>query len=143
MQKINSQNIIAVIWDFDKTLIPNYMQTPLFKKYGIDEGKFWKETELLKHKYKKEGIRVNPDTIYLNHILTYVEHNLFKGLNNEILRDLGKDIEFFPGLPDFFEVSKKLISERKEYASFDLKLEHYIVSTGLTEMVRGSVIAPH
>lgn len=25
-------NIIAVVWDFDKTLIGNYMQDPIFKK---------------------------------------------------------------------------------------------------------------
>lgn len=142
MNRVTSQNIIAVIWDFDKTLIPNYMQTPLFKKYGVEESRFWKETELLKDKYKKEGIRVNADTIYLNHILTYVQQDIFKNLNNSILRELGKEISFFPGLPDFFQKSKEIISEKKDYASFELKLEHYIVSTGLTEMIRGSLIAP-
>ena len=33
-----TQNIIACIWDFDKTLIPGYMQAPLFRRYGIDEA---------------------------------------------------------------------------------------------------------
>ncbi len=31
------QNVIAMVWDFDKTLIPGNMQTPLFRKYDIDE----------------------------------------------------------------------------------------------------------
>jgi len=36
-----TQNIIACIWDFDKTLIPEYMQTPVFRRYGVDEATFW------------------------------------------------------------------------------------------------------
>jgi hypothetical protein len=39
-----TQNIIACIWDFDKTLIPDYMQSPLFRRYGVDEATFWAET---------------------------------------------------------------------------------------------------
>ena len=34
------QNTIAIIWDFDKTLIPGYMQEPLFRDYGVDESDF-------------------------------------------------------------------------------------------------------
>ena len=37
------QNIVACIWDFDKTLIPGYMQTPLFEYYGVNENMFWEE----------------------------------------------------------------------------------------------------
>ena len=36
-----TQRIIACIWDFDKTLIPDYMQSPLFRRYQVDEKLFW------------------------------------------------------------------------------------------------------
>ena len=29
-------NVIAVIWDFDKTLVDGYMQDPIFAHYGVD-----------------------------------------------------------------------------------------------------------
>jgi hypothetical protein len=35
-----SQTVIAVVWDFDKTLIPGNMQAPLFARYGVDERAF-------------------------------------------------------------------------------------------------------
>jgi hypothetical protein len=35
------QNVIAMIWDFDKTLIAGNMQTPLFRHFDIDEAGFW------------------------------------------------------------------------------------------------------
>ena len=34
-------NIIAVIWDFDKTLLNGYMQDPIFAHYGVDGAAFW------------------------------------------------------------------------------------------------------
>jgi hypothetical protein len=37
------QKVIAVIWDFDKTLISGYMQAPLFERFKVDEDRFWKE----------------------------------------------------------------------------------------------------
>lgn len=36
-------NIIAVVWDFDKTLVNGYMQDPIFNEYGIDSKEFWDE----------------------------------------------------------------------------------------------------
>ena len=41
------QNVIAIIWDFDKTLIPGYMQEPIFNAYNIDAKAFWKEVNEL------------------------------------------------------------------------------------------------
>ena len=135
-----TQNIIAMIWDFDKTLINGYMQDPIFKRYGVDGEKFWQEVMSLPKEYEEKGIRVNRDTYYLNHILNYVKNDKFKGLNNHMLREMGKDLEFFNGLPEFFEEIQDLIEKEDKYKRHDIKLEHYIVSTGLTEMIKGSKI---
>ncbi|MDR3967473.1 hypothetical protein [Sutterella sp.] len=36
-------DVIATVWDFGKTLIPGYMQDPIFKHYGVEAAAFWKE----------------------------------------------------------------------------------------------------
>ena len=138
-----TQNTIACIWDFDKTLIPEYMQSPLFKRYGVIESEFWAETNALVEEYHKRGYRLSGEIGYLNHLLTYVLSGRMAGLNNKILKDVGKEITFYPGLPEFFEESKKWVTEKPEYKKHDIKLEHYIVSTGLAQMIRGSKIAPY
>ena len=38
---------IAVMWDFDTTLIPGYMQEPLFARFGFSSTEFWKEVHAL------------------------------------------------------------------------------------------------
>lgn len=60
-------NIIAVIWDCDKTLIDGYMQDPIFKEYKINAHKFWDEVNKKPCELEKKGIRVNHDTYYLNY----------------------------------------------------------------------------
>ena len=74
-------NIIAVVWDFDKTLVNGYMEEPIFEHYGVDSSVFWREVNSLPEKYRVEqGVRVNPDTIYLNHFIHYAKKGIFKGL---------------------------------------------------------------
>ena len=136
-----TQNTIACIWDFDKTLIPEYMQSPLFRRYGVDESTFWAETNALADVYRKRGYHLSGEIGYLNHILTYVLGGQMAGLNNKILRECGKEIKFYPGLPDFFRLAKTWVAEKADYAKHEIQLEHYVVSTGLAEMVRGSAIA--
>lgn len=138
---LHAPNIIACIWDFDKTLIPGYMQSPIFEAFGVDEKQFWDEVVALPATYEKLGQRVSKDTIYLNHLLSYVRQGPLSGLNNAKLRELGAKLEFYPGLPDFFDELKAIPQEIPEYAKADIRLEHYVISTGLAEMVRGSVIA--
>ena len=141
--KLNARNIVAVLWDFDKTLTPGYMQTPIFERYGVDGATFWKEVNALPGVYRERGIHVSKDTIYLNHLLSYVKNGPMKGLNNAILRELGRELEFFPGLPGFFRELQDIVHSKREYRLHDITLEHYIVSTGLAEMIRGSAIAGH
>jgi len=139
---LHSQNIITCIWDFDKTLIPDYMQAPLFEEYNIDQKLFWKETNLLPEYYEKRGQIVSKETCYLNHLLSFIRNGPLKGLNNYKLRQLGQRLLFYPGLPNFFSQLKEHVARKAEYKRANIKLEHYIISTGLGEMIRGSVIAP-
>ncbi len=138
-----TQNTIACIWDFDKTLIPEYMQSPLFRRYGINEPNFWAETNALMEHYRRRGYTLSGEIAYLNHLLTYVQSGELAKLNNKALRDCGREIKFYPGLPDFFARAKAFAREKDAYAKNEIQVEHYIVSTGLAEMIRGSIIAPH
>lgn len=139
--KLNNRNVVAVIWDFDKTLTPGYMQAPIFERYGIDEEHFWKEVNELPDIYAKRGITVSRETVYLNHLLSFIKNGPLKGLQNRHLHELGGKIPFFPGLPEFFGQLKDFATSKPDYQKHEIRLEHYIISTGLAEMIRGSKIA--
>ena len=144
MSLLFTQTIIAVVWDFDKTLISGYMQRPLFEKYGIDEQAFWEEVNGLPKKYRDRGCeQISTEVLYLNHILEYVRRGHFEGLTNEWLRKLGAELEFYPGLPDFFPTLNAQLKSNKSFLHHEITLEHYVVSTGLSQMIKGSEIAPY
>lgn len=139
---LRDKHIIACIWDFDKTLIPGYMQTPLFEEFGIDEKLFWKEVNLLPEYYARKGIKVSPETVYLNHLLSFVKSGKMQGLSNSVLRHLGAKLKFCKGIPDFFQELRNIPKE-EPFRRLDILVEHYIISTGLAEMIRGSKIAKY
>jgi hypothetical protein len=135
---------IAAIWDFDKTLVPDYMQKPLFAHYGVDEAVFWAEVRGLPQFYRQRKLDlVSKDTLYLNHILAYVRAGRFAGLNNDMLVSFGAQLTFYQGLPDFFPALKRRIEQNPLYAKHGITIEHYIVSTGLRKIIQGSAIAEH
>src|SRR3954464_11549596 len=119
-----TQNTTALTWDFDKTLIPDYMQSPLFRRYGVDEASFWEETNKLAEHYRKRGNQLSPEIAYLNHLLTYVLAGPLRGLNNKILFECGAEIKFYPGLPEFFEQAKAFAREKAEYEKHEISVEH-------------------
>lgn len=142
-QDISTHHTLACIWDFDKTLTPGYMQSPLFSEYGIDEASFWSEVNRLPEIYARQGIHVSKDTVYLNHLLSYVKNGPLKGLSNRRLRELGARIPLCGGVPAVFDKLRAYAKKTGDAFSLDIDLEHYIVSTGLAEMIRGSAVAPH
>lgn len=140
-EQIFLQTTIAVVWDFDTTLIPGYMQTPLFKHFNVDEKVFWTEVNKLPDLYRSSGATlVSKDTVYLNHILSYVRAGVFAGLNNAKLKELGGAIQFYEGLPTFFNLVRESIASNATFRKHEVGVEHYIVSTGLRAMIEGSAI---
>lgn len=97
-------NIIAVIWDCDKTLVDGYMQDPIFEDYKIESSDFWKKVNARPLELAAQGIRVNRDTYYLNYFIECAHNGTFKGLNNQNSMAMGRN-------RNFIEVSQK--SSRK------------------------------
>jgi hypothetical protein len=142
-ERIFLQTTIAVVWDFDTTLIPGYMQTPLFEHFNVDEKAFWDEVNSLPELYRSNGATlVSKDTVYLNHILSYVRAKVFPGLNNAKLKELGAAIPFYEGLPEFFRQVRERVAANTTFRKHEVGVEHYIVSTGLRPMIEGSAIRP-
>jgi hypothetical protein len=137
-----TQTVIALLWDFDRTLIPGYSQTPLFARFGIDEKQFWDETNDLVRAYGERGLTVGKDTIYLAHLLTYVKEGKLPGLTNSQLRDIGKEIPMCPGIPDFLDELRQRVREDKRFAANDIEVEHYVISTGIKPLIAGSAVGP-
>lgn len=135
-------NIIAVIWDCDKTLVDGYMQDPIFKDYNIDASEFWKTVNSKPKELAEQDIRVNKDTYYLNYFIECAHNGIFTGLSNAKLNEYGKKQKFYKGIPEIFEKTKNMFKDDKSYAEYGIQVEHYIVSTGFAEVIRGSDLMP-
>ena len=122
--------IIALIYDFDGTLSPGNMQEFGFiQAVGQTPEEFWT---------KSDSIAIGQDA---SNILAYMKQMFDEAKRNDIsltregFREFGKDIELYEGVKGWF----KLINEYAD--SRGVKVEHYINSSGLKEIIEGSVIA--
>ena len=122
-----------MVYDFDKTLCRGYMQTPLFDAYGIDQSWFWSKTDEMIEEQKALGVTLDLSHAYLNLLLDMVEDDRLSGLNNAKLGKLGESIELFEGLPEYFTRTRELVAAQGH------ELEHYVITSGLKEMVVGSI----
>ena len=122
--------IVAIMYDFDKTLCTKDMQEYTFIPSLAESAKeFWEETTQLARKEKMDAI------------LTYMYLMLkkSKAKNKKISRqafiDAGRDIELYPGVNDWFDRIKKYGQDN------GVCIEHYIISSGLKEIIEGCPIS--
>ena len=92
------QNTIAIVYDYDQTLSPSYMQDEVvFPAFGIDGKSFWRRcSEFVRdHGYDSElaYMKVLLDTLGMDRP------------TNAELKSLGAKLNFYKGLPEMFESS--------------------------------------
>jgi len=119
------------------------MQKPLFDRFGIDPVQFWSESDGLAEFYRDRGAGMtNGDILYLNHLLTYAREGRMPGLHNDLLHDLGGELTFYDGMPELLGHLTKHVEGYPAYADHGITVEHYVVSSGLRQMILGSAVAP-
>lgn len=52
----------------------------------------------------------------------------------------GKKLKFYPGVPEIFEKTKHLLDNDTLCGEYNIKVEHYIVSTGFAQVIKGSTL---
>lgn len=121
---------MAICYDFDKTLSPDDMQTfTLIPSFGIDKDEFWRAS----NKLATENLMDNN----LAWMYQLIKYSKFKGksLKREYFRETGADVKLYKGVTSWFDKMNKY-AEKK-----GIELEHYIISSGLKEIIEGSKIA--
>lgn len=125
-----NKHLVAMIYDFDKTLCGKDMQEYSFiPNLGMSSSEFWKATSEFSNKEKMDKIL---SCMYM--MLNESKKNN-KNITKDYLNSLGNDIDFFPGILDWFDRINKYGEQ------FGLKIEHYIVSSGLKEIIEGTKIS--
>jgi phosphoglycolate phosphatase-like HAD superfamily hydrolase len=120
---------IAVIFDFDDTLIPD-STTELLEAYRIDATKFWADAQ----KLVLLGYDATP--AFLKLLLDNIGRGKkFGQLTNQKLYEFGAtlDSKFFPGIPELFGSLRQEVEKHR-----DTQVEFYIISGGLKPVIEGT-----
>ena len=120
---------IAFMYDFDKTLCDQDMQNYTFiPNLNMSSDEFWSETE----KFSKKN--------YMEGILAYMYYMMYKckekgvPFTKEYLRSMGKNVNFYKGVVNWFDRINKYGE------SLGVNVEHYIISSGIKDIIEGSPI---
>ena len=123
---------VAICYDFDGTLAPGNMQEPGFmSKLGITPSEFWKKSDAM-------AAENNAD-----HNLAYMKLMLDEAkarsipFKKEDFTACGPAVKLFPGVEGWFE-RINAYAEKK-----GIKVKHYLISSGLAEIVEGTPIAKY
>jgi hypothetical protein len=129
------QNTIGIVYDYDQTLSPAYMQDDvIFPAFGINAEKFWRRCAEL---VQEQGY--DQELAYMKCLLDYLAVDR---PTNQQLEQLGAKMSLYRGLPDMFEefLEGLLTPEQVEAG---LRVEHYVVSSGLKVLIEGNRIRPY
>ena len=122
--------IIAFLYDFDKTLCTTDMQDYAFiPSLGYTPGEFWGIANSFGWKNHMDGL--------LAYMYTMIDECRKKNirLDREYLVSCGRSIELFPGVKDWFARINAFGAQQ------GVKVEHYVLSSGLKEIIEGSGIS--
>lgn len=128
---MENKPILAICYDFDKTLSPDDMQAQGYiQSVNYEVSDFWKESNKL----------AADNDMDQNLAYMYMMRDKSRGklvFNKGTLRDEGSKVKLFPGVKTWFD-------RINEYGtSKDVIVEHYIISSGLKEMIEGTEVAKH
>lgn len=126
---MNKKPIVALMYDFDKTLSPKDMQEYGFiSELGMKSEDFWEKSRL-------NMVNHNMDQIlaYMLTMLQEAEGRML--LTRNIFNEMGRNVKLFEGLETWFD-RINLYGEK-----LGLDIEHYIISSGLKEIIQGTEIA--
>lgn len=123
--------VLAVCYDFDKTLSPDDMQAQGFiQSLGQEVKSFWSESNQL----------ASDNDMDQNLAWMYKMAKDSRGkfvFNKEKLKDYGSKVELYPGVDTWFERINQYGEEK------GIIVEHYIISSGLKEMIEGTKVAKY
>lgn len=126
----NKKTTVALIYDFDGTLSPGNMQEYGFiQAAGLEASEFWSKNTKMKENQDASEI-----LCYMKLMIDEAKHKKFE-LSKKSLKEYGKNVELFQGVLEWFDLIKKY-GESK-----GVKIEHYINSSGLKEIIEGTPIA--
>ncbi len=122
--------IAAIMYDFDRTLSPKDMQDYAFSpEIGMPAEEFWRRCNDLMYANNMDSILA-----YMYYMVKIAKEKNIK-LTREMFRHSGKNVKLFPGVTDWF-------SRINEYGqSIGLTVEHYVISSGIKEIIEGTPIA--
>jgi haloacid dehalogenase-like hydrolase len=122
----------AIVYDFDGTLARGNIQERTFlPELGLDPTAFWDRVGAEARKHDSDEILV-----YMLHMLEEARAKSLP-LTAERLERHGKETELFPGVATWFQRINAHAAER------GLAVEHYVISSGIREMIDGCPIRHH
>ena len=129
------QNTIAIVYDYDQTLSPSYMQDEvIFPTFGINPTNFWKRcSELVRER------SYDSELAYMKVLLDTM--GMDRPTNTE-LQALGAKLNFYKGLPEMFEEFRNGLLTTEQVTQ-GITVEHYIISSGMKVLIDGSRLQPY